>query len=172
MYLPLTLERRQQAKARLSARQRLATDLLLAWEEGLGALRLGKQYFAVKPGDLIWLPAGTLFALGASDASAFSVLWLSKRLALALPGQVGLLADPWFAATLARATAAQGEHRQGLLKVLAGELATAKPQALGQVLPWPAPGALAPLALIEAGRQGQHQQGLDIDPRPLALTPA
>src|SRR5690606_39267871 len=112
----------------------------------------------------------TLFALGAGDRSALDLLWLSKRLNLVLPQQVGLIDDPWFAATLARAALRQEEQRLLLLRALAEELVGQQPGALPKPLAWPAPGSLASLALIEAGRQGRHQ-GADIDPRPLPLEP-
>ncbi|WKE63935.1 AraC family ligand binding domain-containing protein [Gallaecimonas kandeliae] len=171
MYLPVTLESRHYAKARLSARQRLATGLLVHWQAGLGALRLGKAYHPLRTGDLLWLPADTLFALGASDDSTFDCAWLSARLDLPMPEKLGLLTDPWLALTLDKAKSKQGEARALLLRCLALGLEGQKLKALPAPLAWPAQGSLAPLALIEAGRQGRHQAGVDIDPRPLPLSP-
>lgn len=172
MYLPLTLQQQRLTQARLSARQRLVTGTLIGWEEGQGVVRLGKGYHPLKASDLLWLPADTLFALGAGSDSAFSQLWVSARLPLALPNRAGLISDPWLLETLKRAGQANQQQCTLLLSALAGELAKARTQPLAKALDWPvSTGPLADLPLIEAGRQGQHQQQRDIDPRPLVLTP-
>ncbi|WP_115718706.1 AraC family ligand binding domain-containing protein [Gallaecimonas mangrovi] len=171
MYLPLTLANVAVAKARLSARQRLDTDLLVLWQQGQGVVRLGKAYYRLNQGDLLWLPAGTLFALGAGDNSGYCGLWLSKRLGLLVPGRVGMINDTWCKESLNKAAQRSGDGQRLLLKALAQELTEIKPAALGAALSWPVTGSLAALALIEAGRQGHHHPQSDIDPRPLTLTP-
>ncbi|WP_341503898.1 AraC family ligand binding domain-containing protein [Gallaecimonas sp. GXIMD4217] len=173
-YLPVTLECRDLEQARLSARQRLPVPLLVQVVQGTGLVRLGKDYYQLLPGRLCWLPANVLFTLGAEAGARVRMAWFSSRLGLALPAQAGWLADgDWLGAVLDRAERAGGESRARLLRVLADELVDTKVSSLTQKLDWPATqGPLLPLAQIEAGRRGEHVDGLSLDPRPWRLNPA
>lgn len=103
MHYPVHFETQSSPVLSLLGRHRAAQDQLFCQLEGCALLRLGKQEFLLRAGDLFWLPADCLHGLTLWQNSRIGRLQFSVRVTAPRPTRAGFLpASPLLRTLIAR----------------------------------------------------------------------